>query len=111
MQSYEQGWRRIPDNIEKQVFFYLSRLNRKIQTSSRDCWKIKKCAPELRKGCLAEELGAGEECWFVSGNQCEGSSLKSWSEKRKVCFRCDVFHQHLKFIKDKPFYKTLLAAL
>jgi hypothetical protein len=110
VQSYEQGWRRIPDGVEKQVFFLLSRLNRKEHPGTRDCWKIKECAPALRKGCLAEELDAGDECWFVSGNRCDGTMLKSWREKRAVCFRCKAFLQQLKFIEDTPLYTSLLAA-
>lgn len=110
VQSYEQGWRGIPDRIEKQIFFYLSRLNRKGNRTAQACWKIHRCDPAVRKECPAAKFGAGEECWFVSGNRCNGATLGSWREKREACFRCDVFLRQLKFIEKTPLHRMLLAA-
>ena len=109
VQSYEQGWRSIPGSIEKLVFFYLSRLNRKSNPAAVDCWKITKCRAKKRGKCLVERLGAGEECWMVSGNTCNGAWLKSWREKRTVCFKCGVLLRHLRFLKGTPLYTMLLS--
>lgn len=108
IQSYEQGWRRIPDSLEKNILLYLSLLNRKVHPDINDCWQINKCGEELRSECLVGEVGLGKECWFVGGNICRGLELKNWKEKRKICFKCDVFLQNLRFLEGTVLYKEIL---
>ena len=36
--SYEQGWRRVPGHIERQIFFLLSRSGGKNLTKNQACW-------------------------------------------------------------------------
>lgn len=109
IQSYEQGWRRIPAAVERQVLYCLTRLNRKLHPDIRDCWHVKECGGERRKTCLVDQLGAGEECWFVSGNVCDGAAVENWERKRRTCFRCRVFLQHLQFLEGDPLYEKILG--
>jgi len=94
--SYEQGWRNIPENIEKQFFFLISR-----QTpptlNSQLCWVIKRCPPERKKQCPAWKYKTGHLCWLINGTICEGLVHKNWSEKIQICKNCEVFKPILDF--------------
>lgn len=94
--SYEQGWRNIPKNIEKQFYFLISRQNPPT-LNSQLCWVIKKCPPERKKLCPAWKYKEGHLCWFINGTICEGQVHKNWSEKIEICRNCKVFEQILNF--------------
>jgi hypothetical protein len=87
--SYEQGWRTIPPDVERQTLFLLLRSldgNQK----RKPCWTVNKCPTERKKQCPAWEFKAGKECWFISGTICEGEAKETWEEKLKVCRNCEV---------------------
>jgi hypothetical protein len=88
--SYEQGWRNVPTHVERQILFLHSRKPENIGKLN-NCWKIKKCPPEIKKSCPAWEFRAGKLCWFINGTICEGTAQKDWKEKMKTCRRCEVF--------------------
>ena len=90
IQSFEQGWRKIPVHVERQVFFLLvmRRLHNKRNTS---CWVIRKCPVEIRRNCPAWEFQSGHLCWFINGTICQGEVQESWHEKMKMCRECKVF--------------------
>lgn len=87
--SYEQGWRSIPPDVERQVLFLLARLYQR-GNKLKPCWTVNKCPTERKKQCPAWEFKAGKECWFISGTICEGEVHKTWEEKLKVCRNCEV---------------------
>ncbi|MBW2193892.1 MAG: helix-turn-helix domain-containing protein [Deltaproteobacteria bacterium] len=91
--SYEQGWRRIPHHVERQMFFLIFKLTDK-GSSRKPCWEIKKCPTEYKEQCPAWEFKTGELCWFISGTICEGSVQKNWKEKMEICRNCKIF-KHL----------------
>ncbi|MBN2332341.1 MAG: helix-turn-helix transcriptional regulator [Deltaproteobacteria bacterium] len=87
--SYEQGWRVIPADVERQVLFLASRAA--VDAKNRKpCWQITKCSPEQRKKCPAWEFNAGDLCWFINGTTCAGRPQGSWDEKIKLCRQCAV---------------------
>lgn len=89
--SYEQGWRKIPPHVERQLYFLLSRNQRKQDSRSvRNCWTIKSCPPKRKKSCPAWEFQAGKLCWFINGTLCECKAHQDWHEKMKVCRECEV---------------------
>ncbi len=88
--SYEQGWRKVPGHVERQVFFLLSRVRGRNLKELKNCWVIKKCPSERKKKCPAYELQAGKLCWFINGTICEGVVQKNWAEKMKICRKCEV---------------------
>jgi len=92
--SYEQGWRNIPANVERQMFFLLSRMDGNPK-NRKPCWVIKKCPTETMKQCPAWEFNAGELCWLVNGNICCGDVCKDWKEKMKCCRSCEVLKSFL----------------
>jgi len=90
VESFEQGLRRIPVHIERQILFLLASLNR-IDKKSKPCWTIRKCAHETRRRCPAWEFQIGHLCWFINGTICHGEVQESWQEKMKICKQCNVF--------------------
>ncbi|MEK6195023.1 MAG: transcriptional regulator, partial [Deltaproteobacteria bacterium] len=87
--SYEQGWRRIPPSVERQMF-YLVANRRGGYKPTKPCWSIKNCSPQQKEKCPAWEFQSGKLCWFVSGTICDGEVQDSWEEKMKKCRSCDI---------------------
>ena len=87
--SYEQGWRRIPAHVERQIFFLLSRLTTH-EKAIKPCWIVKKCPPERKLRCPAWEFQAGKLCWFINGTICECEAHKTWRDKMAICRQCIV---------------------
>ena len=99
IQGYEQGWRKVPMHVERQVFFLVSRLREK-KKDLKPCWVIKKCPPKRKKQCPAWEFRSGRLCWFINGTICEGKVQKNWHEKMKICRSCEVFSTFLSHLPD-----------
>lgn len=94
VQSFEQGWRKIPLHIERQILLILalkSRGSRKI----KPCWLAKECPAEKRQDCPAFQFDAGHLCWFINGTICEGAAQGSWERKMKICRDCEVYRSIL----------------
>jgi hypothetical protein len=87
--SYEQGWRKVPAYVERQIFFLVSRV-RGGKKAQKPCWVIKRCPTEIKKQCPAWEFKAGKLCWFINGTICEGIVQKNWKEKMEICRECEV---------------------
>lgn len=92
--SYEQGWRKIPAHVERQIIFLLSR-KRDDNKKLRACWTIKKCPKKRREQCPAWEFQAGKMCWFINGTICECQSMQNWEEKMVICRNCQVLAELL----------------
>jgi len=90
--SYEQGWRKIPPHVERQLYFLLSKKPGALK-NTKACWTMLKCPPEKKTACPAWEFKAGKICWFINGTICNGTSTRSWEEKMKRCRRCKVLKQ------------------
>lgn len=89
--SYEQGWRRIPHHVERQLLFLLSRVILTDGKLSDKCWDIQKCPEKKLKKCPAWEFKSGDLCWFINGTKCSGEAHNSWEDKMKECRTCKVF--------------------
>ena len=95
IQSFEQGWRKVPVHVERQVLF-LQTLKRGASEEVRPCWDIRGCPPETQQACPAWEFNVGNLCWFINGTICQGKAQESWSKKMKICRKCEVFIGHMK---------------
>ena len=89
--SYEQGWRKIPHHVERQLLFLLSRVIQDHDKPLDKCWDIRKCPDEKLKKCPAWEFKAGDLCWFINGTKCSGKAHNSWEDKMEECKTCKVF--------------------
>lgn len=89
--SYEQGWRKIPHHVERQLLFLFSRAIRKKDGNLKKCWDILNCPDKRQKSCPAWEFQAGDLCWFINGTKCSGQNHNSWENKMEECKTCKVF--------------------
>lgn len=90
IQSFEQGWRKIPPYAERQLLFLLFVKTRKEKKVS-PCWKVQNCSPQYCGKCPAREFDAGDLCWFINGTICHGKVQKTWGRKMEICRKCGVF--------------------
>ena len=96
VQSFEQGWRRIPVHVERHVL-YLFMLQQPGEYRSLNCWNINGCSDQQRQHCPAWEFRQGNNCWFINGTVCRGASQGDWDKKMAICRRCQFFR--LKMMK------------
>jgi DNA-binding XRE family transcriptional regulator len=94
IQSFEQGWRKVPVHIERQILFLLA-FHKEKAKEVLPCWHIQNCPEERRRVCPAWEFNAGHLCWFINGTICEGRPRVSWSSKMSICRRCKVFRNNV----------------
>src|SRR4030043_832051 len=92
IQSFEQGWRKIPASAERQLLMLLS-LAKGREEKIRHSWEIKKCPPEWKDKCIVWEYKVDKYCWFFNGTCCQGVNHKRWEKKIALCWQCEVFHQ------------------
>jgi DNA-binding XRE family transcriptional regulator len=92
IQSFEQGWRKVPMHIERQLLFVLAQKDANLKGRRKNCWCLKKCPKKSKTNCPAWEFKLGHLCWFVNGNICHGTAQESWEKKMKTCMGCEVFH-------------------
>ena len=90
--SYEQGWRKIPGHVERQVYFLLSRTLQRTGEKKK-CWDLLQCPEERMSRCPAYEFQAGDMCWFVNGTRCGGKIHDTWEKKMEECRTCDIFSE------------------
>ena len=92
IQSYEQGWRKAPPRVIKQLLTLVA-INREDYTQSKKCWDVRACPPEISEPCLASKLTHGHYCWAVASNICTAAG----SDDPTIfgCLRCDVVQQFL----------------
>ncbi len=93
VQSFEQGWRKIPVYIERQLLFLAT--IRKPKKKGKPCWVQLKCPVERKEKCPTWEYQCEDLCWFINGTICRGKIQDNWEKKMKMCRKCEVFHSHL----------------
>jgi DNA-binding XRE family transcriptional regulator len=98
--SYEQGWRKIPPHVERQMFFLAKSIQDGHQ-QGKDCWTIKKCPSQVKKNCPAWEFQSGNLCWFICGTRCASEIQGNWEEKMKICRSCEVLKPILQSVGEK----------
>lgn len=98
--SYEQGWRKIPHHVERQLLFLLSRKINNSDKPLENCWNIRKCSEKMLKKCPAWEFNTGDLCWFINGTRCSGIAHDSWENKMQECRACKVFKDFFEFEKE-----------
>jgi DNA-binding XRE family transcriptional regulator len=94
--SYEQGWRKIPHHVERQLLFLLSRILKAKDQPLNKCWDVLKCSGKRREQCPAFEFDSGDFCWFINGTKCSGKIHSTWEEKMEECRNCKVFKKLFK---------------
>lgn len=101
VQSFEQGWRRIPTHVERQALFLLA-MGKPRAKRPKPCWEIRKCSMETRQNCPAWEFRIKDLCWFINGTICHGQIRESWRKKMEICRRCVVFQDLFHYPHTDP---------
>ncbi|NUM35365.1 MAG: helix-turn-helix domain-containing protein [Candidatus Brocadiae bacterium] len=92
IQSYEQGWRAIPPDIERNLLLLLMHHRHGIKKPRLvHCHTIKNCSEEQKKHCTAYREFAHNLCWYLSGMNFQGKNTITWAEKIEKCRECEVF--------------------
>jgi DNA-binding transcriptional regulator YiaG len=87
IQSYEQGWRSVPDAVIVQLLVLVAAF-RGSALAGKPCWEMTGCAPQGRAGCPSTKTG-GHLCWFVSGRLC-GDARTQKKDDALPCLACPV---------------------
>jgi DNA-binding XRE family transcriptional regulator len=95
IQSYEQGWRPVPQHVQKSAALLLFLNWRKDMYALSPCWKVRQCVPAERENCPAYEFRAGELCWLITGTFCNGTKRDTWEAKIAHCRQCVVMTRWL----------------
>lgn len=106
VESYEQGWRRIPGNIERILYFLALRLAERNTPALTPCWELTACPDERRADCLAWRSGEGRYCWFLTGRLCAEKKDASPDtpdapddDLLSACRRCPAFARLLQNVQ------------
>ncbi len=90
VQSFEQGWRKIPEHIERYILYLVS-MKQVGQDPPTPCWEVTNCPMEKKERCPSWEFNTGHLCWFINGTICQGKVHRTWDEKMNFCRQCRVF--------------------
>lgn len=104
MQSFEQGWRKVPVHVERQLLFMAARRFSGVPGKGPKCWTAQGCPKESRMECPAWEFQLGNLCWFVNGTICHGEAQGDWQKKMKLCRKCDVFTSMMPEFLTQPVF-------
>jgi hypothetical protein len=99
IESYEQGWRRVPPHVEQMLILRWILHRWKDLRKIPPCYKLSKCPADVRSRCPAGHIRPGGFCWLIAGTLCQGRRRGSWSEKREQCLKCNVLKA---FLEPKP---------
>ena len=92
IQSYEQGWRDVPDATLIQLLVLVAAY-KGAALDGKPCWEITKCTAERQLRCPSRKTG-GHLCWFVSGRLC-GKSQFNDKHSPLPCLTCPVVEKLL----------------
>jgi transcriptional regulator with XRE-family HTH domain len=99
VESYEQGWRAVPANVERILYFILFKLREEDIFAEPDCWVTRSCPEQTRSACLAWIAKEGRYCWFFTGRLCaaaRGDSAAGKGGASEFCYDCAVFTRLLR---------------
>lgn len=93
VQSYEQEWRKIPEEAIC-LLLTLLYLHKGSNARSEPCWVRTKCPPDLLRKCPVHLLTHGQFCWLVGSHMCELKNKPRAGSKPdsdgRPCLRCIV---------------------
>jgi DNA-binding XRE family transcriptional regulator len=101
VESYEQGWRRVPAHVERVLYYLLFKLGEDGPDKAEPCWKARKCPESRRKACVAYLAKEGSFCWFFTGRLCAAAKAEGGAPAKAArgglggCYACPVFSRRL----------------
>ena len=98
VESYEQGWRKVPAHVERILYFLLFKLKEEEIEAEDPCWTSKACPDDRRSKCVAYVAKEGSFCWFFTGRLCTTAKV---DEETGGCYTCEVFTRMLSRIEGE----------
>lgn len=95
VQSYEQGWRRVPVHVLIQLLVLVDLNERSAQAEYAPCWQLRNCDPKLRETCAAFTMSVGRLCWSVGSRACPAKPGDGDSDAFP-CMSCPVVRRLLR---------------
>jgi hypothetical protein len=95
VESYEQGWREIPERVWKQLITTAAAQLQYPLPHHRRCWEIVGCQPERRDACFSFRQLRGRFCWLTAPNHCREAHLGA-NTGCLACVDCPVTRQFLR---------------
>jgi len=94
VQSYEQGWRKLPWHLLSQMLVLLA-LRRGQALGRPPCWDVTGCSRRVNgEECPAVHIGEGRYCWLSAGPRC--SRRGATACKAVPCETCEVITRLLR---------------
>lgn len=75
IESYEQGWREIPDRVWKQLITTAAVQKEYPLRIHGRCWETTDCPPSIRDTCYSYRKMHGHFCWLTATNCCRNAHL------------------------------------
>jgi DNA-binding XRE family transcriptional regulator len=97
VQSYEQGFRRVPAHVQRKAALLLYLRWRQEHGAPGPCWTASPCGPQAQARCPAFKLQAGDLCWMLTGTVCSGTPRESPAAKLARCQKCAVMSRWLRY--------------
>ena len=97
VESYEQGWRKVPSHVERLLYFLLFKLNENAISEEDPCWTSRNCPDGLRSKCVAYVAKEGRFCWFFTGRLCALAKAGGVGG----CYSCEVFMSLLAKVDER----------
>ena len=93
VESYEQGWRRVPEHALRHLLTLLA-LRQRYEWNGVPCWEQMHCDESLRHQCTSFRISGGRFCWLVASNDCQRS--RQGNVKGVLnCLNCPVLRRYL----------------
>ena len=104
VESYEQGWRKVPAHVERVLFLLLFKLGEDDSAMLAPCWEMQDCPEATRERCVAYAAKEGRYCWFFTGRLCArapgSAAAKDARGRLGGCYSCPVFSRRLAAIRS-----------
>jgi transcriptional regulator with XRE-family HTH domain len=111
VESYEQGWRKVPVNTERMLYFLLFKLKEPLLAGKGSCWDERACPDSVRQTCMTWLVGEGHYCWFFTGKLCAARRPENQESgppdaggaggnDLAVCRSCPVFRELVDLIME-----------
>jgi DNA-binding transcriptional regulator YiaG len=97
VQSWEQGWREVPDRVMTQLLVLLA-LYRRHTMEEVPCWEVRRCPAGSRDRCSAFAIGRGQFCFYIGSKECapDAAGREADAGDGLPCLRCSVVHRLLR---------------
>lgn len=94
VESYEQGWRAIPDRVWKQLITTAAvQLGYPLERH-RPCHELTHCPEASRAACFSYQQMRGRFCWMTAANSCRRAH-PGRGRGTLACLDCPVTRQFL----------------